>query len=182
MLQPHSTWETERLIAKPLTTADAEVCFTQYTRDPVISKYMTWRPHRDIGETTAFLQRCEKAWADGAAFPWSLWRKDDGGFVGSIEARVHPPAVDLGYLLVQRWWRQGLMTEALRPVIAWAFTRPEIHRVWATCDIENEASARVLERVGMQREGILRRWLIHPNVSDIPRDCYCYSVVKTQPV
>ena len=37
---------------------------------------------------------------------------------------------------------------------------------------------RELERVGMQREGILRSWLVHPNVSDTPRDCLCYSVVK----
>jgi RimJ/RimL family protein N-acetyltransferase len=37
----------------------------------------------------------------------------------------------------------------------------------------------VLERVGMEREGILRRWLVHPNVSETPRDCLCYLIVKT---
>jgi RimJ/RimL family protein N-acetyltransferase len=41
-----------------------------------------------------------------------------------------------------------------------------------------EASARLLERVGMQREGVLRRWQIHPNVAATPRDCYCYAIVK----
>jgi RimJ/RimL family protein N-acetyltransferase len=45
------------------------------------------------------------------------------------------------------------MSEALQPVLQWALALPEIFRVWATCDIDNLASARVLERVGMEREG-----------------------------
>ena len=53
-----------------------------------------------------------------------------------------------------------------------------IHRVWAVCDVENRGSARVLEKVGMQREAILRKWLVHPNISPIPRDCYCYAIVR----
>ncbi len=70
------------------------------------------------------------------------------------------------------------MSEALTAVVQWAFAQPGIYRVWATCDVDNVASAGVLERVGMQREGVLRRWLVHPNVSDRPRDCFCYSIVK----
>jgi ribosomal-protein-alanine N-acetyltransferase len=50
--------------------------------------------------------------------------------------------------------------------------------VWATCDVDNVASARLLERVGMEREGVLRQWLVHPNLSEAPRDCLCYSIVK----
>ncbi len=70
------------------------------------------------------------------------------------------------------------MTEAVRAVIAWVFAQPGIYRVWAVCDVENLASARVLEKAGMHLEGILRRWLIHSNVSVEPRDCFCYSIVK----
>jgi hypothetical protein len=54
----------------------------------------------------------------------------------------------------------------------------EIYRIWAVCDAGNIASARLLERVGMQAEGTLRRWLVHPNISESPRDCLCYSIVK----
>ena len=70
------------------------------------------------------------------------------------------------------------MNEALKSVVEWALAQPEIYRVWATCDVDNVASARVLERAGMGREGVLRRWLVHPNLSDEPRDCLCYSIVK----
>jgi ribosomal-protein-alanine N-acetyltransferase len=50
--------------------------------------------------------------------------------------------------------------------------------VWAVCDVDNLASARVLEKAGMGREGRLRRWVLHPNVSAAPRDCWCYAHVK----
>lgn len=178
MTQPPRTWETERLVARPALMDDAAVVFDHYASDPTVAKYMTWRPHGSINETLEFLRRCEQAWSDGSAFPWSLWLKDSGEFAGLVEIRVRSSAVDLGYALSQRWWRQGLMSEALTSLVTWALAQPEIFRVWATCDVENVASARVLERVGMEREGVLRCWLVHPNLSDTPRDALCYSIVK----
>jgi RimJ/RimL family protein N-acetyltransferase len=44
--------------------------------------------------------------------------------------------------------------------------------------VENLASARLLESIGMKREGVLRRWIVHPNISDEPRDAVCYAIVK----
>jgi RimJ/RimL family protein N-acetyltransferase len=177
-VRPERTWETSRLRAKPAAVEDAPVVFDEYASDPQVAKYMTWTPHRSVTETEDFLGRCERVWSDGSAYPWSLWRKQDGAFVGLLEIRVTPGAVNLGYALVRRWWRQGLMSEALLPVVQWALAQPTIDRVWATCDVENLASARLLERVGMEREGVLRRWLVHPNLSDTPRDCFCYSIVR----
>lgn len=177
-LRPPRTWTTARLTAKPAVRADAHIVFTEYANDPSVAKYTIWKPHRDVEETIAFLHRCERVWADGSAFPWSLWRKEDGAFVGLIEIRVDGSSVDLGYALSRRWWRQGFMSEAALSVVQWAMAQPTIYRVWATCDVENVASTRVLERIGMEREGTLRRWLVHPNVGETPRDAYCYSIVK----
>ena len=70
------------------------------------------------------------------------------------------------------------MTEAVRAVVEWALSQPGIYRVWAVCDVDNAASAKVLEKVGMRCEGILRRWVIHPNIDAAPRDCYCYAIIK----
>ena len=95
-----------------------------------------------------------------------------------IEARVGARSVNLGYALSRRLWRQGRMSEALDLVIGWSLAQPAIFRVWATCDVENAASAGVLERAGMLREGVLRRWVVHPNLGTEPRDCFCYAIVK----
>ena len=74
------------------------------------------------------------------------------------------------------------MAEAVRAVTQWALAQPGIFRVWAVCDIDNHASARVLEKAGMQLEGILRRWSGHPaadqSAPEVPRDCVCYAIVK----
>jgi len=178
MIRPDTRWQTERLVARPATLADAQTLFDEYATDPEVARYMTWRPHQAVAETQEFLRRCEDVWAGGSAFPWTLWLKSSGEFAGLLELRVRAPAVDIGYALARRWWRQGLMSEAVAALIQWAFAQPGIFRVWATCDVENVASARLLEHVGMQREGMLRRWILHPNVSDTPRDCFCYSIVK----
>jgi RimJ/RimL family protein N-acetyltransferase len=178
MLDPPANWETERLLLRRPTRADAPLDFASCTSDPEVSRYMTWRPHQSVGDTERFMLRCEEAWEARTAFPWSLWLKSDGSYAGVLEARIKGHSIDIGYVLTRRLWRRGLMSEAVGGLIEWAFAQPEIFRVWATCDVDNTASARLLESVGMQREGTLRGWILHPNVSDAPRDCFCYAVVK----
>ena len=65
-----------------------------------------------------------------------------------------------------------------RAIVEWAFQQPTIYRVNATTDIENIASQRVLEKSGMVREGLLRKYIVHPNLSDIPRDSYMYAITR----
>jgi RimJ/RimL family protein N-acetyltransferase len=178
MCDPPTNWETQRLLLRPATHADAPLAFASYTSDAKVPRYMTWRPHTTVAETEHFLRRCEEVWEKRTAFPWSLWLKSDHSYAGMLEARIKGHAVDIGYVLARRLWRQGLMKEAVGGLVQWALAQPEIFRVWAVCDVDNVASARLLESVGMQREGTLRRWISHPNVSDSPRDCLCYAAVK----
>jgi ribosomal-protein-alanine N-acetyltransferase len=53
-----------------------------------------------------------------------------------------------------------------------------VFRIGAVCDVENIGSARVMEKAGLVREGLSRRWLVHPNISDEPRDCFSYAIVR----
>lgn len=175
---PPREWETARLFLRPAAREAADALFADYACDAEVTKYMTWRPHTRIDETVTFLRRCEAAWEQGTAFPWTLWAKHDGSFMGMLECRVRGWAMDLGYALRRCWWRQGFMSEAVGGLVRWGLEQPQLLRIWAVCDIENVGSARVLERAGLQREGVLRRWLVHPNMGDAPRDCACYSIVK----
>jgi [ribosomal protein S5]-alanine N-acetyltransferase len=70
------------------------------------------------------------------------------------------------------------MTEVLTEVVNWTLQQPSIFRIGALCDVENIGSARAMEKAGLVREGLLRRWLMHPNVSDEPRDCLSYARVR----
>jgi RimJ/RimL family protein N-acetyltransferase len=104
--------------------------------------------------------------------------KETGEVIGMIDPRVEGPKVGIGYVAARAHWGKGYVTEATRVIIDWVFQQPSMYRVYATTDIENVASRRVLEKVGMQCEGVLRKYILHPNISDIPRDSYIYAITK----
>ena len=169
------TFETARLLLRPVTVGDVDAIFDSYAQDEEVARYLIWRPHRSRSETQAYVDRC-------IATPWEVERtyilagREDKVVRGAFALRQRAPhRLDCGYVLARRWWRRGVMTEVLIEVTVWALRQPSVFRVGAVCDVENIGSARVLEKSGFVREGLLRRWLIHPNISDEPRDCYSYS-------
>ena len=176
-MKPPESFETARLLLRLPSMDDAEPVYS-YARDPEVSKYLFWRPHENVEITREFLRRCIRCWEDQSAFPWVITRKADRSLLGMIELRIDDFRADFGYGIAPQYWGNGYTTEAATAVVDWAIGQEHIFRVWAICDIENVASARVLEKAGLQREGILRRFTIHPNISNQPRDCFCYSIVK----
>ena len=170
--------ETPRLILRSPLIDDASAIFEQYAQDEAVTKYMTWRSHSMIETTQKYLEECLNDMAARTAWYWMIVPTQENKAVGMIRLQFHNHRAELGYVLARPYWNQGFMTEALQPLVDWTLARPSIYRVWAVCDIENTASARVLEKVGMTREGILHRWLIHPNLSNDPRNCFCYAKVK----
>jgi ribosomal-protein-alanine N-acetyltransferase len=181
VINPPETVLTARLRLRKPVSEDAEEIFRRYAQDPEVTKYLTWRPNRTIEETHEFLRACFVAWEEARSFHWIIVRKKDSQLLGMISARIDAHKWELGYVLARKYWGKGYMTEAVEAVIDRAFKQPEIYRVWAVCDIDNLASARVMEKAGMKREGILRRWSIHPNLGAEPRDSYCYSATKESP-
>lgn len=62
---------------------------------------------------------------------------------------------EIWYLVSPAWWSKGIATESAKAGLAMGFEEVGLHRIWATCLPENPASARVLEKLGMRREGLL---------------------------
>ncbi len=177
-MKPPQTLETKRLSLRQPTTEDTVLIFEQYAQDPEVTKYMTWQPHKSVRETDEFIDRCISVWTDHSAFPYVLICKENARLIGMIEIRINKYKADLGYVLARPEWGKGYMPEAVQALTNWALGQHEIYRVWASCDVENAASARVMEKVGMEKEGVLKRWIIHPNISKEPRDCYCYAISR----
>jgi ribosomal-protein-alanine N-acetyltransferase len=179
MNPPPESLTTTRLFLRKPRPEDAPLIFTAYAQDSEVTRYLTFRPHRDVKEAHAAIERFIEAWRSGKSYCWLMFRRDSNELVGAISAR-QDQGVNLGYLLARPFWGQGFMSEALEAIVEWALRNPVVFRVWAVCDLENEASARLLERNGFHQEGVLRRWSLHPNVSDIPRDCYCYARTRSK--
>lgn len=176
---PPDQLETERLLLRRPRREDAPLILEAYATDPEVPRYMTWLPHEDLRTTSTFLELSIDNWeAREGHRPWVLEIKESAELIGMLGTTVDEHGVCVGYVLARPFWGSGLMTEALEVVCARAFDDPELHRVWAFCDIDNLASARVMEKVGMGLEGTLRRFSLHPNLSDVPRDCLCYALVR----
>ena len=177
-MRPPGIIEHERLILRPPRLEDAETIFESYSQDPEVTRYMVWLPHDSIEDTRVFLERCLNCWKSGSAFPWVMELKSDRTLLGMVEMRLSGFMADFGYGIARRYWGNGYTPEAVKALVQWALDQEEIFRVWAVCDLENTASARVLEKAGLEREGILRSYSIHPLLGEEPRDCYCYAIVK----
>jgi [ribosomal protein S5]-alanine N-acetyltransferase len=168
-------FDSARLILRPIAAADAPSIFAAYAQDPEVVRFVIWRPHRTLADTEAYINGCISEPSDQSR-SYVLIARTDGQLLGAFALR-QPEAhrLDCGYVLARPHWRRGLMTEALSEVADWAMRQGDIWRIGAVCDVENLASARVMEKSGLEREGILRRWLVHPNISPEPRDCFSYA-------
>jgi [ribosomal protein S5]-alanine N-acetyltransferase len=170
-----NTITTPRLHLRPPCMEDAPLIYAAYTQDPAVAKYMVWRPHTDLSQTQAFIERCMEAWGKGDRFPYILTLAENNQPIGMLEARVQEHLLDIGYVLAQSEWGKAYMPEAINALVSLAFQVDRIFRVQATCDIDNYASARTLEKCGFIQEGRLEYWTVHPNISNIPRPCYLYA-------
>ena len=171
-------FETTRLILRPIETGDAPAIFNGYAQDPEVVRFLIWRPHQGLADTDAYIARCMAAQPDRSR-TYTLIGRIDGRLLGGFELRrPEPHRLDCGYVLARAFWGRGLMTEALAQVVYWAMGEDGIWRIGAGCDVENFASARVMEKAGLAKEGILRRWITHPNISSEPRDWVSYAKVR----
>src|SRR5262245_3387357 len=176
MLTP--TLETDRLLLRPPCLEDAEPIFHSWAQDLEVTRYLTWRPHQDISETRDYLSRFTAPGADDDPYLWIITTKIDSAVIGMIRISVNLDKADFGYVVARTEWGKGIATEALRQIIDFGFSFPEVKRIWGVCDVENPASARVMEKAGLVLEGILPAFIMHPNVSSSPRDVYCYAIVR----
>ena len=154
---------------------DAQAIFEEYAADPEVTRYLTWAPHKELATVIQYLAGAIERNESAASYCWALCTPKDDRVIGMVGARVRGHMVDIGYVLGRKHWGNGYMTESASWLAEWALQLPGVFRVWAVCDIANKASARVLEKSRFEREGLLRRWIIHPNCSDEPRDCYVYG-------
>jgi RimJ/RimL family protein N-acetyltransferase len=177
-MKPLERIETERLVLHKPYMEDAVAIFHGWVQDKEVTRYLTWRPHQRLAQTQKFIQSCLSAWEYETHFPYIITLKETGEVIGMIDPRIEGPKMGIGYVAARAYWGKGYMPEATRTLIDWAFQQPSIYRVYATTDVENVASRRVLEKVGMQCEGILRKYIVHPNISDVPRDSYIYAIIK----
>jgi ribosomal-protein-alanine N-acetyltransferase len=164
---------TARLRLRAPRPGDARVAFERWAQDALVLRYLGWRPHVEVEQTRQQLDWDTARWMKKSAFTWLLLPRGDPAPVGQVQ--LVPQSLSgpchhlrLGYLLARSHQGRGLMREA-------------VWRVDALCDVENLASARLLQSLGLQCEGRLARHALHPNAGAQPRDVWCYAAVRDSP-
>ena len=152
--------ETERLLLRPLSALDLEFVFRHFS-DPHVSRYL-------LDEEPLTTREQAQAIIDFYVLPgrkpynrWVIVRKTDArpiGTCGYHQWRSAHRRAEIGYDLEEASWRQGIMTEALQTMLRYGFEQMGLNRVEALVYVENQASIRLLERLGFQREGLLRQY------------------------
>jgi RimJ/RimL family protein N-acetyltransferase len=176
-----TTFRTARLSLRPVAMADAPQIYDAYTRYPESTQFLIWRTGGSRPDIESYIRSCLET-PPHRARTYVLQGRKDSAIRGAFELRQPGRhRVEFGFVLARPWWGQGLMTEALTEVVQWALAQPAIFRISSVCDVDNIGSARVMEKAGLCREGVLRQWLIHPNISKQPRDCFSYARVREQP-
>jgi [ribosomal protein S5]-alanine N-acetyltransferase len=158
--------------------ADAPAIFAAYAADPEATRYLSWKLHANVESLMEYLKIPIAEWDTGAAFRYELCLRGTDVPVGSIRLQPEKTNILFGYVLAKPLWGRGLMTEALRFAVDWALAQSEVFRAYAFCDAENPGSVRVMEKAGMTREGVLRRWHVCPNIGPDPRDCIICAKVR----
>lgn len=172
--------ETKRLRLRPFRPEDRDDVHA-YGSDPMVSRFMVWGPNTGE-ETDFFLARAIEA--------QDRWPRNDvslaielratGQVIGSIRlwvVDVDQRTAEIGYTLARPQWRKGLTFEAAQALMAVGFETLGLHRIVATCDMRNRGSWGVMRKLGMRREGLLRRDRL---IKGGWRDTYLYALTEDE--
>jgi ribosomal-protein-alanine N-acetyltransferase len=163
-----------RLLLRPPVRDDAGQLFQRVARDPQVTKYLLWTPHPDVAATRRVIT--ERLNVEDHARTWVIALRHSDEIIGMISGRLSVRhSVEIGYCIGRRWWGKGLMSEALDTLVAALDADRAVYRVWATCNVDNERSVRLLQRAGFLLEGRLTRHAVYPSLGPEPRDSLLYA-------
>lgn len=173
---------TQRLLLREFTLEDAPAVFDIFSREDV----NTWTeldPLVTIDEAESRVKSRMNLFHDKMGFRWAITLRENPGLVigscGFFSVRRGTQTVETGYDLHPRFWGKGLITEALRAEIDFAFgpqTLFKVHRIEAIVFPDNLASIRVLEKLGFVRECVRREFGYWKGKY---QDVYLYALLNT---
>ncbi|MBM3308022.1 MAG: GNAT family N-acetyltransferase [Candidatus Eisenbacteria bacterium] len=171
------TLTTDRLVLREFREDDWSAVH-EYASDPEVVRYMPWGPNSEE-DTRAFIERALalRSGDPRKGYEFAVTLRDGGRLIGGCGIHAMSLAnrsAFIGYCFHPDAWGHGYATEAARALVEFAIGTLGLHRVAATCDIENAASARVLEKAGMRREGHFREDAL---VRGRWRDSYQYALL-----
>lgn len=177
MLKDLPSLTTERLLLRKLTLEDA-ADMLEYAQDPEIARLGLWPgPLHSLAESEQDIRQVLRDYETGRYAAWAIVH--DLKMIGRIGFSyfAFDARAEVGYALNRDYWGQGYASEALQAVLAFGFNVLNLNRIQAIVLPENSASIRILEKVGMTREGLLREYA---KTGETFLDVYQYAILKRE--
>jgi len=155
-LETFPVLETQRLVLRELQLEDAEMLFRIYSDEEVMRYYDT--PMNRLEQVQRSIAAHRSRFENNEAIRWGISIKGSKDIVGNcgFYRDSYSQYALLSYVLARPYWGKGLMTEALRAIIAFGFDHYQLHRIEAHVVVSNLASLGVLQKLGFKKEGFLR--------------------------
>lgn len=150
---PLTSIETERLLLRPLQRSDMDLYYERIYGDDEVMRYL---PAGKAIPRERFEQRIPafmiEPWQTRGFAPWAVIHKADQEFIGHCGLNPWPDSeeIEVLYALAKPWWGQGLASEAAQASIDYGFAQLGLPKIIAAAHVENIASQRVIEKLGMQ--------------------------------
>lgn len=153
--------ETRRLLLRQITPGDTEELFSLFSDDEV-TEYMDIPSLTHIVQMEHLLLSMFERWDEQQSIRWGIVTKHNNALVGTCGynewVREYGYRGEIGYELMKRYWGQGIMSEALRAIIAYGFEWMQLNRIQAMVTPGNDRSINLLRKLGFQYEGMLREY------------------------
>jgi RimJ/RimL family protein N-acetyltransferase len=169
--------KTGRLTLRPIRIEDADALF-EARGDAEVMRYWDWPEQADAEAVRATFRAHIPELGDGATLWWVAALSPDGPAIGECdlsEIDRHHGRAEIGFLFARRHWGKGYAREAMEAVIAHGFDDLGLERLWARFHEGNEASRRLLERLGFAYEGTLKSHIARDGER---RDCLIYGRLR----
>jgi RimJ/RimL family protein N-acetyltransferase len=174
--------ETERLVLKRMAEDDTVLYYKEILSDKERLYYLDWDCAADIDEAKAIVNDMIARYHEGDYFFWVIREKSASETVGYIwvcRSEKTRRLAELEYVMCKDAEGHGYMTEAVRRVLDYLLSEVGYFRVEAVCNVENAASAKVMEKAGMIFEGVLRGRAKRKNAAGNPGDLRIFAALPS---
>ncbi len=175
-MKPFPILKTNRLVLRELRAEDRTCVLSLYV-NPEVTRYCDMITLAEPAQAAEIIRLLQADWEKDAGARWAVTQHGSPELVGicGVGWHRHNCSALLSYDLNRRFWGQGIMTEAVRAVIEYAFGQAWVNRITAITVLDNPASVKVLLKAGFQEEGVLRDWGFWKGTF---RDVRCLSLLR----
>ena len=174
--------ETDRLIIRDHKESDLSD-YHKWISDSDLMYYIDWKTssveesQKDLIETIK-----ENTNPNRTNYFFAMLEKETKSYIGAVgftikSKKVNTGIAECGYFLMKKYWRKGIVVEAITKILEFAFEELNLHKMTASCDKENNASEKVMQKCGFFKEGELRKQKFHHNKWC---DRLLYSILKEE--